>query len=406
MARSAPAILGFSSQGLTSLANVIGVLACAQVGGAAEFGEVAMAVAAITAATISCRGVFGMMISIASDDEVLLREEISRAIPAAFILGSTLALAIAAIGLATGSKIWLAAAVCMPFILAQDTFRYSCSAAKTPGTALLSDCIRFIVSVAIYGTAVSTNVITSPQVLGLWGAGSAMAIVIAWPRLGIKPRFKGFCAWIRADIIQRRAFSFDSIVLALTTVTYVGLLGLFLGTVEVAAIRGAGTILGPYNTLVSGVAMVLVPQLVRDGGPVSRSIRSLIPLSVGLATIALVMGSVGLWLPDRYGSLLLGDTWKLASLVLPIMGLEYAIQGVRGVLVNVLRSRRANLGITVNRVISTGGTLAVAIAAPQFGNFIVVAWCMIINAVLGLFIVCTFLLVEHLKEEKLSQRET
>lgn len=376
-------VSGFSSQIFASAANVLILFACAQRMTPAEFGELAVVVAFVTAATVGSRGIFGTMLSVTANRPVALFREANYALPAATALGLTLSLLSILVGIVLDVHYWYAIAISFPLILTQDIMRFALTAMGKSLFAAVSDGIRFIFSGSLYVCVLLGVELSGEALLMLWGGGSAVGLLVVWKSSQVTPHFNGIIKWIGEDVKERGAFAFDSTLLGITTITYVALLALSIGPEELASIRGAGTLLGPFNTLASGVAMVIVPQLVQSGGTPKSMLRQLVPLSFALVALALIMGSLGLWLPASAGALLLGATWAGASIVLPIMGLEYALQGIRSVLVNILRASRASLWITVNRVVSTIGIISVALVVPQFGGFIMVAWAMVVNAGLG-----------------------
>lgn len=376
-------LYGYSSQLLASIANVLVVMACARVVDTATFGLIAIAVTLLTSSTLAVRGVLGTPLIVLAGSAADVKRELSFAIPAAAALGVILAAISMVYGLVSDQLIWFVLAGTFPFVLVQDLLRFAGAAIGNRNIAVISDLARFVVSAGAFAGTVVNPGLNGVSLFLSWALGSAFGIVLVFRKLSVKLRFAGCRSWLMDRRKERLAFSLDSILTAITAVAYVSILAVAIGTTDLAAIRGAGTLLGPYNTLVSGLTLVIVPQLVRLSGSLTEKSRAVLPLGGLLCVVALVIGSAGFWLPDRVGEFFLGETWILAAIVLPIMGLEYGIQALRGVLTSVLRAQRLVGWIVLAQSVSSAGIIAVALIAPIFGDYVTVAWCMVGNAILG-----------------------
>ena len=97
-------------------------------------------------------------------------------------------------------------------------------------------------------------------------------------------------------------------------------IGAFGGLAVAGGIRGAEMLLGPLYVVIFGIRIMAVPEavlLLRRSA--SKMRRALAALAAGYSAVAVMIGVVGLCLPERWGTALLGRTWVTAQpAILPI----------------------------------------------------------------------------------------
>jgi O-antigen/teichoic acid export membrane protein len=88
-----------------------------------------------------------------------------------------------------------------------------------------------------------------------------------------------------------------------------------------ASVRGSGTLLGPITVVANSVRALIIPFLSRrhrSGHALTPSVH--LTMLLILFSLPLVVG-VNL-IPDSWGIFLLGETWTLTEVVLPLLSLE------------------------------------------------------------------------------------
>lgn len=207
--------------------------------------------------------------------------------------------------------------LCLPGILALDYIRVT--------NALLSN-VRVAISLGLLWSicvlAIGVTVLIFPLpalvVFSMWGfTGAVIGIVAAFRlRLPLVPR------WRRDVKVTRSALWFGADYIAgsggsLLTTTLLG--GIF-GPPILAALRGAGTILGPANLLSTTTRSFALPYLsrAREVGAGHEFKQAAVVAVVSMFSMSPLL-LVVIFLPPQIGVALLGETWAVAgSVVLPL----------------------------------------------------------------------------------------
>lgn len=359
-----------------------------------EFGLFSVGVAVVTALLMACRGFLGTSLAVLSGEDNTVNRELRVAAGAGLLAGALLGALVALCGLILSNPVWLVLGIGLPFLIWQDVLRYGAISLERPAVALSSDSVRLAFSTIAFAYSLGFPQTSETLLATAWPVGAGVAAIIISATLGTRPTVDSLLSSLKERLSERMSYGFDTLMMSITSILYVIILTLQLGSEGVAGLRGAGTALGPLNTLVAGLSLVMVPRLVRAKGTISDNLRTMAPLSLGLVLIATFCGSAGLWLPVEIGELILGATWVSAAVVLPIMGLEYAVSSVRTSISTVLKAQRAAGKLAAARVMSTVGMLCVATFAPLFGGPVTVAWAMVINSLISVSTI-TILLLLH-----------
>ncbi|WP_314035725.1 hypothetical protein [Dietzia sp. CH92] len=383
---------GFADQAASSLANILVIFACARVMDVASFGEASVAFAIVTAIIMGCRGFLGTSLAVLSGDHDRVKSELDRASGAALLLGFFIGLILVLYGAWSDSSIWIVFGLGCPFLAAQDVIRYGAISLSRSTLALTSDLVRLVVSIVCFASTFTSHHQFPPvAIVGSWPAGAVLSVLVVCFVLKVRPSPRSFIVLMADRLRERLGYAFDTLMMSVTSILYIVILTSLLGNEGVAGLRGAGTLLGPLNTMVAGLSLVMVPRLARSKASVSAMIREVIPLTTAMCVVAGLCGSLGFWLPESLGSALLGPTWVAAAIVLPIMAVEYALTAIRTSLSTILRARRAASRLVVARIASTVGMLTVAAVGPLFGGPEAVAWGMVMNSAVGVTIVAVLL---------------
>jgi len=340
-----PSVLGPLSQGVTSLSNLVMMLAVAGALPAREFGLFALVQTVGLVVEGVLRAAFGETMAVADSGTAPRRAGIvdmallpaaamaAVAVPAALVVGAG-RLELLCVALALGL---------VPRVLA-DTLRHVAFAARTPAVAVVIDVVWLAVQLVAMAVAVPFGLQRATAAVMAWGVGAAAASLVGLRALHIDPSvgsWRDGWAWL---VVNRRlswAYTVEFLVLSASTQAVLIPVALLSNSETVAALRGAQLAFGLVTTLTLGLRSALTPHavaLVQRG----RS-AALDRLAVGTSAGAVAVGlfvTVCLWvLPDGPGRSLFGETWPLVAAVAVPFGVARAIfSGSIGPLI-VLRAR-------------------------------------------------------------------
>lgn len=235
----------------------------------------------------------------------------------------------------------------LPVVLGQDALRYAFSTLQRPHLALGSDLVRLV---CVLGALSAQGYGTGPaRLVAVWGLSALPALLLSAALLhrattGTPVRLRPMLS--RGYLGQRFAVEFG-VGNATGQLSVLGL-GAVADPLLVGALRGATTLFGPLNVLFTSATSFGPPLLGRITGE-RRRVRATAALAAVLAGTAALWATALVLLPDRAGRELLGDTWPVASALLPATGSQYAAMaaGTCGLLALRMLDPRATLSIQV-----------------------------------------------------------
>jgi O-antigen/teichoic acid export membrane protein len=259
------------------------------------------------------------------------------------------------------SGVWLALSLSMPAVLLQDVLRYVFICRKLSGFAFLLDAVWAVLSIGAMLILAATGFGTV-AIIAAWIGGALVAAVLGLVLTRAVPQPIAGIRWFVANRDLSIRFSAEYASLnASTALVWFGLAGP-LGSVGVAALRGASLLFSPLNTAFNAVRIAMIPELVRLRGS-QRYRRGLLETGAILGGLAVVWGLVVLFLPDSAGRLLLGATWDEAKgLRLPNFVQSLAMVGYT-VLLSYFRSSSLHSLSSRMRAVLAALTLALPLAA-------------------------------------------
>jgi len=158
----------------------------------------------------------------------------------------------------------------------------------------------------------------------------------------------------------------------------------------VAALRGAGTVMGPLSLTMTAVTLAVVPELRRTGPSVSavRAWRHLRKVAIALSALAVIAGVVAWLLPAAWGARLLGDTWSVVREIIPLTAVEYVALAWLAASAAGLRAQGRSGSLLRLRAVFTALTLGLAcsgalLAGSVWGMSLGLAIAAIVGAILG-----------------------
>ncbi|WP_432102310.1 hypothetical protein [Streptomyces sp. bgisy091] len=235
----------------------------------------------------------------------------------------------------------------LPVVLGQDALRYAFSTLQRPHLALSSDLVRLV---CVLGALSAQEYGTGPaRLIAVWGLSAVPALLLsavllhrATARTPVRLR-----PMLRRGYLGRRFVVEFGVGNATSQLSVLGL-GAVGNPLLVGALRGATTLFGPLNVLYTSATSFGPPVLGRLTDE-RRRVRATAALAAVLALTAALWTTVLALLPDRAGRQLLGDTWPVASALLPATGSQYAAMaaGTCGLLALRMLDPRTTLSIQV-----------------------------------------------------------
>lgn len=344
--------------------------------------------AGIVAITAFSRGGLGNMLLLKSESAEGVHDETGRALGLILILATLLASIVlaATVSLDGHFRLLICGLLVAPF---QDCSRIAAIAKGRPGVAIIGDGLWFTVSGALL---VSTWVgVQTPQAaaITIWLCGGLIASATICVTLGVRPQILGISAWLSSHAADRTRLAVEASVAASGSLVMAASVTSLLGATANAALRGAGTLLGPINVLLASVQIALVPELRRQS---EQGYRHLSRIAAPVITLVALLG-VGaslfaLFAPPKVGRILLGDSWSVVAPVLVVTGIEYVGQAILANATAVLRSRiqtrelvRVRMALTFTQLAACICTAAVAHSAiPVAVASALVVWTLGVGA--------------------------
>lgn len=363
---------GVLDQLFSSGSNFLALLVGARYLGADAFGSYSLTLVTYTITLGLNRALCCEALLVRPGDTSDARRDRRRAAAAAAVwMGLGAALGFAGASIATSgtlSTCLMVLAVSIPGLLLQDTLRYGAFANAEPGQAVFSDGTWLVgYLVATGGVVLTQTDPTAPMLLAAWTLpGVLVGVALAmWYRL--LPALGRLPSWIitNRDLSVRYALDFMSGAGAAQAATYV--LALVAGVSAVGSLRGAQTIFGPVNILLTGAYIVLVPEGYRAA---QRSTRSLTTMCIAAAGVFMAMAAtlvvVFLNVTTSQGEAILGSTWTDArTLIIPV-GLASMAGGLLAGATAGLRSLAAAARLLQLRAITIPTTIALPVAGAVF----------------------------------------
>lgn len=378
--------LGLVDQVFSSVSNVLIVFAIARVSSVADFGALSLALAALTTVMAASRGLLGTPITLTSADSGRLRGEAGHALGVAtsggLAAGSIIAV-ITKLTYAPSATYFVALAA--PFVLVQDVGRFFCISAGLPRRALVSDGLWAVGSAALLMiTWVMPNKMNVSLLLGLWACLAMLSMFAILAPMRLPPRFVGLVIWWRTGLHDRLRFGASAVIGATSSFLVVGIATVTLGVTATAALRGAGSVLGPLNIAISAISLAVVPELRRRGqSSASATWGALRKIALPMSALALAIGIVACVIPQGWGEVILGESWTVVRPLLPITATEYAALAWFSAASGGIMAQGRSADLLKLRLVFACGSVALGlVAALLLGSARAVAGALALTAIL------------------------
>lgn len=378
-------VLGFADQGVSSLTNVLLVVSVARVSSPGSYGAFALCLTGLTFTMAIQRNSLGTLFKVrgvSHEDnfaDVEARTMFSLSLTYV-VIGLTITVTMGYLAGALGpssTSLWLLV-LFGQLIMLQDVLRCAALAYRRPASALLSD-VAWLVAVVVPLTAdVASDAITVTA-LGYtlaWLFGLGLGLVVLLLALRARFHFRGAYGWVLRNVADLWRLLAQATLAQTVPVVVAILVATFLSLNDTGALRGAQLLIGPLALLFTAVRLVIVPELVReDKDPRLERLGS-----AAVLLIAVGWGGVLSLIPDSVGTSLLGETWTLASVIVPITALEYVVYATAVMPQAVLEARSRFSQILVLRVAYAATSIALVSIALVTGELTNVAWALVASA--------------------------
>lgn len=356
--------LGVIDQALASASNVLFVLVLGRVLSPADFGYHALAYTAITVVVAVVAGAFGTLILTASGDHADVRSQAAGALSWVGLITLPLAGA-ATVALAVAeTPVTPLLALGLGVLPLQSIPRFTAPALGRAATAVLADALWCVTTFALMAATWAGVTISAEAATVTWLGAATASGMLARRLLGLPLLRRGLRAWLLDQAADRGRFGAEASVGSASSLIVAFAVTGFVGPGANAAIRGASTLLGPINVLITSIRTAVVPVLSRQEDKTFAHLsRVLLPLTLTIGAVSIGVTAFALWLPESLGALLLGDSWVLVAPVLAIYGVEYLGQALFAHSTAIAVSRADSRAVLSSRIVLAIAQLTACLTA-------------------------------------------
>ncbi len=311
-------------QGVSSLTNFAATVLVARSVDPDEFGSFGAGFVVYLLVVGVARGLVAQPLTIrasALDDRCEQRAEAARAMGAALLVGGVSAIGVMACGWGVGGAtgaVLVVMGLCMPGLVAQDTWRFVFFTLGTPQQAVANDLVWLVVQLALMGAALLMSTTSVVLLAAAWSGSAVIAALYGMRQSALVPEVGQAVAYVTRHLELGGRLGMEFLFQNGSTLVTTLVLGLVVGTAGLGSLRGASTLFGPFYVLITGLQAAAVPEgsrLLARGSP--QLMRLLRTMSAGLAGAAVFWGLVLMGLPDGWGAAALGETWPAARQLVP-----------------------------------------------------------------------------------------
>ncbi|WP_175084337.1 hypothetical protein [Candidatus Frankia nodulisporulans] len=243
-------------------------------------------------------------------------------------VGAVLAVIGLGVGGAVGSSL-AAMGLVLPGLLLQDAWRYVFFATGRASAAFVNDIAWAFVQLLGIWLLMHRGVTDASPLLLAWGASALVAALLGVVQAGFWPSPGAAGSWFAENRTDATYLAGEFLTVQGALQTSMLLIGAFGSLATIGALQGARTLLGPITVVGVGVVSFALPEFSRR---TSMDVRARERAAYALTAVVLGVGSVWslifLFLPDRYGQSLLGDSWPGVKSILGLSILHYLAAAV------------------------------------------------------------------------------
>ena len=289
----------------------------------------------------------------------------------AAVLFAVVGLVLRVSGQHTFGLAFIALAPCLPFLLAQDYWRWVGFMKAAPGQALANDIVYDIVQAAAFVILVVSKIHSPVVAIAAWGMGAFAGAVYGLWQHAVRPALRGGVARLRLRWGLSKWLVAASTTTWGSTQAYAVLTAAFLGPVGLGGLKAAQSLVnGPNIVLLQAGGSIGLPEASK--GLASRGWLGLRRVGRWITVAGVLsVGSIGLIVVlfgRRLLTLFYGPEFGRYANVASLLALTYVI-GVSslGAILCLKTTRQTHLLFWTNGIALVVSVLAVVILVPLFG---------------------------------------
>jgi O-antigen/teichoic acid export membrane protein len=369
---SARTVIGVADQAASSAGNFLFVVLVARVASLEEFGSFSVGLAAAMLLLALSRAFLGTPLLVGDAVDGSHARRLGDALLVALCVGAVGALVVGLVSTTSSGSRAIAALLGAGAVTAivQDVCRHGASAVGRPQWALAVDVLWLaVIAAALLADVTGAVSVDGRTAIACWVIGGLLSTVVA---LGVvQPVFspRGLRRRMRRSGRLRSHLTVTVAAPQGAMLVVLAVMASELGEDAVAAVRGAGTLMGPVNLLFAALTFAALPELVRRdagrGGPARA--QDAVRIGLGLLCAVGVWSGLLLLLPPGAGGELLGESWAAARSVLLLTTAEYLFAAAAAAAGTVLQARGQAHLHALGRLVHAGGVLVLGLGLVTAG---------------------------------------
>ncbi|WP_462188476.1 MULTISPECIES: hypothetical protein [unclassified Frankia] len=249
-----------------------------------------------------------------------------------FVFGVAVGITFVGLGLLLGGPVGSslsAMGLVLPGLLLQDAWRYVFFAMGKPFGAFVNDTVWAVVQILGIFLLIHRGVTASPPLLLAWGASALVAALLGIAQAGFWPSPGETLRWLRRNKSNSAYLAAEFITVQGAMQTSLLVIGAVGSLATVGALQGARTLLGPTTVVGVGVVSFALPEFSKRTSMTRHAReRAAYALSALVLAIGTAWSLIFYLLPERYGQVLLGDSWDGVKNILGLSILHYLAASV------------------------------------------------------------------------------
>jgi O-antigen/teichoic acid export membrane protein len=380
-------------QGVSSLSNFAVGVAVARVAGVAALGEYSLAYAAWLIVAATHRSLITDPMAIENDVNkpdagfhmrVGLAAELTLGVASTAVFG-VVGFVLLAAGQHAFGIVFVSFAPWLPFLIAQDYWRWLAFMKATPGRALSNDAVFDVFQAAVFVLLVAAGQRSSVLAIVAWGSGAIVASLFGLWQFSVRPTMTGGVERIRTRWHLSKWLLASSTAASGATQAGTILVAALLGPAGTGGFRAASTLVsGPTNVLVQAGGSIGLPEASRGlhdrGWPGLRRIERVVTLG-GVLSVGPIVVIVLIFSKQLMG-IIYGQKFTSYASIADIVAISLLVSTFRLGAILALKTTKQTRLIYHTTVVALVSSLGLtALLASLFG-VIGAAWAALGSAVI------------------------
>jgi O-antigen/teichoic acid export membrane protein len=312
---------------MSSVSNFAVSIYIARTLGAVEFGAFTLAYVTYSFALNASRGLATdpLLVRYSGTDLPTWRRAVASCTGTAAVVGLVSGACVLTVGAFLGGTArlaFLALGLTLPFLLLQDSWRFSFFALGRGSQAFINDTVWAVTLLPALVILRKTGNASVFWFVLAWGATAGIAAAVGPLQARVLPKLSATRGWITQHRDLGLRYLLEGTANSAQSQLRTYGVGLILGLAAIGYVQASNTLMGPFMVIFFGMGLVLLPEAVRVLNRSPQKLPVFCGLAgAGLALLGLAWGVILLvGLPRGMGTLLLGNKlWRPTyPLVLPL----------------------------------------------------------------------------------------